>query len=458
MQDQSPKKIHKKWSHQIMNNRQLANRQWPEHEFSDAIEAPIERRVIKNITYMILGSIFCLLLWSIFSKVEEIAKAQGQVVPLGHRQVIQSQLGGTINAIVVEEGDVVKKGDVLVNFIAINSQSAKEELASKYANLMMKKERLSAFKERREANFNDYNEVYPRLALQQRQALGSMNSELVAIESLSKSDVAKSQAEYNAVEKEIPALKDQIIASEKTLAMMTTLAKTGGISQLKLLETKQQLDSYQRELSVLEGKEQVLSKNMSNLNEQLNNKKASLLKLVGETLTETQGEILAVEARQRSSDSDVSQSTVVAPVNGIIQSIPSSSVGSVIPPGGTVAVIVPVTEKALLEAKLSPRDIGFVSIGQKARIKIDAFDYSRYGALDGIVKKISPSTDADERGGVFYKVQIAIDKPYFGKNPGDLELIPGMTGEADIVTGDKTIFQYLWKPVFTNVTSAFGER
>lgn len=441
-----------------MNNRQLANRQWPEHEFSDAIEAPIERKVIRNITFMILGSIFCLLIWSIFSEIEEIAKAKGQVVPLGHRQVIQSQLGGTIDGILVEEGDVVKKGDVLVNFIAINSQSTKEELASKYANLMMKKERLIAFKERREANFNDYNETYPRLALQQRQALEGMNSELEAIVSLSQSDVAKTQAEYDALEKEIPALKDQIEASEKTLNMMKTLSKTGGVSQLKLLETQQKSDSYKRELSALLGKEQVLAKNITNLDEQLKNKKASLLKIVGETLTETQGEILAIEARQKSSDSDVSQNTVIAPVNGIIQSIPSSSVGSVIAPGGTVAIIVPVTEKALLEAKLSPRDIGFISIGQKARIKVDAFDYSRYGALDGIVKKISPSTDSDERGGVFYKVQIAIDKPYFGSEPGTLELIPGMTAEADIVTGDKTIFQYLWKPVFTNVTSAFGER
>jgi HlyD family secretion protein len=441
-----------------MNNRQLANRQWPEHEFTDAIEAPIERKLIRNVTFMIICSIFCLLVWSIFSEVEEIAKAQGQVVPLGHRQIIQSQLGGTIDSIVVEEGDVVKKGDVLVNFIAIDSQSAKEELASTYANLMMKKERLTAFKERREADFNQYNETYPRLVLQQRQALLSMNSELSAIESLSNSDVAKTQAELNALEKEVPALKDQIDASEKTVTMMKKLAKTGGVSQLKLLETQQKLDSYQRELSVLEGKEEVLTKNLTNVDEQLKNKKASLLKIVGETLTETQGEILSIEARQRSSDSDVSQNTVIAPVNGIIQSIPSSSVGSVIQPGGTVVVIVPVTEKALIEAKLSPRDIGFVSVGQKARIKIDAFDYSRYGALDGIVKKISPSTDADERGGVFYKVQIAIDKPYFGKNPGELELIPGMTGEADIVTGDKTIFQYLWKPVFTNVTSAFGER
>jgi HlyD family secretion protein len=441
-----------------MSNRQLANREWEAHEFSDAIEAPIERKTIKNISYIIIGSIFCLLVWSIFSKVEEIAKARGQVVPLGHLQVIQSQLGGTINSITVEEGDVVNKGDSLVSFIAINSQSTKEELASKYANLMMKKERLSSFQEGREANFNEYNETYPRLVLQQRQALSAMNSELSAIESLSKSDIAKTQTEYNALEREIPALKDQITASEKTFTMMSTLAKTGGVSQLKLLEAQQKLDSYQRELSVLEGKKLVLAKNIANLDDQLISKKASLFKLVGETLTETQGEILAIEARQRSSDSDVSQSTVVAPVSGIIQSIPSSSVGSVIAPGGTVAVIVPVTDKALLEARLSPRDIGFVSVGQSARVKVDAFDYSRYGALDGIVKKISPSTDTDERGGVFYKVQIAIDKPYFGNKPGNLALIPGMTGEADIVTGDKTIFQYLWKPVFTNVTSAFGER
>ena len=125
---------------------------------------------------------------------------------------------------------------------------------------------------------------------------------------------------------------------------------------------------------------------------------------------------------------------------------------------GTVAVIVPTTPTALLEAKLSPRDIGFVTVGQKARIKIDAFDYSRYGAIDGIVKRISPSTDADEKGGVFYKVQIAIEKPYFGNTPGKLDLLPGMTGEANIVTGDKTVFQYMWKPVFTNITDAFGER
>ena len=111
-----------------MNNRQLANRQWPEHEFTDAIEAPIEKKLIRNVTFMIIGSIFCLLVWSIFSEVEEIAKAQGQVVPLGHRQIIQSQLGGTIDSIVVEEGDVVKKGDVLLILLPLIANQQKKNL------------------------------------------------------------------------------------------------------------------------------------------------------------------------------------------------------------------------------------------------------------------------------------------------------------------------------------------
>jgi len=208
----------------------------------------------------------------------------------------------------------------------------------------------------------------------------------------------------------------------------------------------------------MQGKEKVLKSDLVNLDKQLQQKKATITKEVQQSVVEKQGELLIVQARLKSSDSDVMQSTIASPVDGIIQSLPSSSEGSVIAPGGTVAVIVPTTATALIEAKLSPRDIGFVNIGQKVRIKIDAFDYSRYGALDGVVKKISPTTDADERGGVFYKVQVSIDKPYFGDAPGRFDLIPGMTGEADIVTGNKTVFQYLWKPVFTNISSAFGER
>ena len=441
-----------------MNDRQLTHRSWPEHEFTEAVEAPAEKRIIKRITFFITGAIFVMLIWSIFTNIEEIAKAKGQVVPLGHRQVIQSQSGGTLASIIVAEGDVVKKGDVIANFIAIDSQAAAEELVSKQANLVLRIERYNAFMDEREPNFDQYSQTHPELAQQHVKTLQRMNDEKQAIISLSLSEIAKSEAELEGLKQEMPPLKDQILSAEKTLNMMRSVKEEQAVSKLTMLESQQKLDSYLRELKSMEGKEQVLARNVENLQSQLNQKQATLLKEVGEKRTDTQAELLGVIARLKSTDSQVQQTTVTSPVDGIIQSIPNTSSGSVIQPGGTVAVIVPTTPTALLEAKLSPRDIGFVTVGQKARIKIDAFDYSRYDAIDGIVKRISPSTDADEKGGVFYKVQIAIEKPYFGNTPGKLDLLPGMTGEANIVTGDKTVFQYMWKPVFTNITDAFGER
>jgi len=441
-----------------MDNRQLANRVWPEHEFTDAIEAPAERKLIKRIILLITGSVMMMLIWSVFTQVEEISKSKGQVVPLGHRQIIQSRTGGTIASILVEEGDVVKKGDVLASFVSIDSQSAEEELASKRANLLLRIERYEAFIDQREPDFTEFTTEYPQLVKLHTSSLNRMNEERIAIKLLSESDIAKSQAELDGLKAEIPPLSDQIKTAEQTLKMMTSVTEDQAVSKLRILESQQKFDAYMRELRSMESKQQVLTKNLLNLEQQLNQKQATLLKEVGEKRTDAQAELLGIIARLKSSDSLVSQNTITAPVDGIIQSIPSTSSGSVIQPGGTVAVIVPMTKTGLMEAKLSPRDIGFVRVGQPVRIKIDAFDYSRYGALDGVVKRISPSTDADEKGGVFYKVQIAIDKPYFSDKPGQFDLIPGMTGEADIVTGDKTVFQYLWKPVFTNVTEAFGER
>ncbi len=441
-----------------MDNRQLSNKLWPAHEFTQVIEAPAERKLIKRITVFISLSILVMVIWSVLTQVEEISKSKGQVVPLGHRQVIQSQTGGTLASVEVEEGDVVKKGDHLASFVAIDSQSAKEELLSKQVNLLLRIERYDAFLNNRAVNFSEFETLYPELVKQHASALRRMNEEKLSIMRVAESEIDKSYAEIDGLKLEIPPLADQISTAEKTLEMMRSVTAEQAVSKLRILESQQKLDTYLRELKQMESKQQVLEKHLIMLQQGVKQKESTHLKEVGEKRTDSQAELMAVNARLKSSDSDVKQDTVISPVDGIIQSIPTTSSGSVIQPGGTVAVIVPTTKTGLMEAKLSPRDIGFVRVGQAARVKIDAFDYSRYGALDGVVKRISPSTDKDEKGGVFYKVQIAIESPYFGDSPGQFDLIPGMTGEADIVTGEKSVFQYLWKPVFTNITQAFGER
>ncbi|WP_242620316.1 biotin/lipoyl-binding protein [Shewanella maritima] len=187
-----------------MDNRQLANRTWPAHEFTEAIEAPTEKKLITRIIILIASSVLVMLLWSILTQVEEISKSKGQVVPLGHRQVIQSLTGGTIASVVVEEGDQVKKGDVLASFVAIDSQSAEEELESKRANLLLRIERYDAFIQQRSANFDEFNSTYPQLVKLHTASLLRMNQEREAMQQLSASEIAKSQAELDGLETEIP--------------------------------------------------------------------------------------------------------------------------------------------------------------------------------------------------------------------------------------------------------------
>lgn len=441
-----------------MDDKQLSNRYLPEHEFTEAIEAPMEKRLIKQVMWFVVGSVFLVLLWSVFADIEEIAKAKGQVVPLGHKQVIQSQSGGTLASVLVTEGDLVSKGDVIASFVSVDSQAVEEELLGQQANLQLRIERYNAFIEGRPADFSSYELTYPALVEQHQKSLARMNKEREAIMQLSESEIAKSNAELSSIDLEIPPLQDQINSSRESLRLMNSPRGVQAVSKLTISETQQKLDAYLRELKSLEGRRTVLERNIDNQRRQFEQREATLFKEVGEKRADAHSELIGVTARLKSSDLQIQQDTVMSPVDGIIQSIPNTSSGSVIQPGGTVAVVVPTTPTAILEAKLSPRDIGFVTVGQPAKIKIDAFDYSRYGAIDGVVERISPTTDADEKGGVYYKVRIAIEKPYFGAEPGKLNLLPGMTGEADIVTGEKTIFQYLWKPVFTNMREAFGER
>ncbi|TEW53207.1 HlyD family type I secretion periplasmic adaptor subunit [Psychromonas sp. RZ22] len=434
------------------------SKMWPEFEFSSAVEAPTERKIIRATMFIICAAVFIMLIWSMFTNVNEIAKTHGQVVPLGHKQVIQNKRGGTIQSVLVAEGDMVTKGQPLVRFISVDSQSQKDELEAKRANFILKMERYNAFLMKRKPDFSAFTEDFPDLVKTHQQAYQDMLEKLQTLISVSKTEITQTKEEIHSINNELPALRSQLALANHMLNLMKSGTASKVISELEWNNQKQKRESYARELSSLTGKKAVLEKSLLHLDEELKEKKADYESEVSELRTEAQTELITTEARLRSSNSELEDNTVRSPVDGIVQSIPTTNEGSVIQPGGMVAIIVPITKTAIMETKLSPRDIGFIKLGQVARIKVDAFDYSRYGSLEGIVEKISPTTDADERGGVYYKVRISIARPYYFDNPDQFKLMPGMTGEADVVTGKKTVFEYLWKPVYTNITTAFGER
>ncbi|WP_394150053.1 HlyD family type I secretion periplasmic adaptor subunit [Vibrio maritimus] len=426
--------------------------------YAEAIESKQTRRLLSVTTSAIALSVVAFISWSAFTKVDEIAKAQGTVIPEGERQIIQSDIGGKLKTISVSEGDLVEEGQVLVEFDATFQTTALEELKAQQASLNLTIERLNSLIDEREPDFSEYEAQFPELVAQQK----AQRSAQVALY-YQKRIVLEKEAEQIAeqlrsTDKAIPAYERELQASKQELAILQRGQQSGNISRLRVLEMQQKVASIEQQIEETRGKKALLLKQADSNDEKISQLLAEAKVEVADQRSKAASELSALEARVRSGEAKLSNTVLISPVQGLVQSIPSTKAGAVIQPGGTVVEIVPIGGKADFKAKLSPRDIGFVNEGQPARVKVDAFDYSRFGALRGVVESISPTTTKDEKGNIFYEVTVSVDKPYFRDDPERFAILPGMTGEVDITTGEKTVFQYLWKPIYTNVSRAFGER
>lgn len=426
--------------------------------YGDTVESSMTRKLLATSTWTIFSCVALFAIWAIFTDVDEIAKAPGSVIPEGDRQVIQSDTGGKIAQIYVREGQMVSEGDILVEFDATFENTALDELTAQQAALALTIERLSALIEERDPNFEDFQQRYPALVLQQR---NQMASEQQTFESQKRSLVtqrAESEAELNGLKTSLPSLQAQLASTQQELDIMNEAAAVGNVSQLQVLQQREKLSSVDNQIKQAQSQQEVLERRLATIDAQIDQQWSEAVLNYNTQRSQAATDLAALGARVRSGEERVFDTVIRSPLHGLVQTIPTTLNGAVIAPGGTIAEIVPIDGKAKFKARLSPRDIGFVSVGQHARVKIDAFDYSRFGALNGEVSLISPTTSQDERGQVYYEVEIEVEQTYFGNDPSSFVILPGMTGEVDIATGEKTVFQYLWKPIYTNVSRAFGER
>ncbi|MCJ2376528.1 HlyD family type I secretion periplasmic adaptor subunit [Vibrio sp. ZSDZ34] len=426
--------------------------------YGEVIESQRTRRLLNITTWVIALCVVSFLVWSVVTNVDEIAKTQGTVIPEGERQIIQSDIGGKIKSISVEEGELVEAGQTLVEFDATFQTTALDELNAQRASLELSIERLSSLIDEREPDFTQYENDYPELVSQQRAQRSAQVALYYQKRIVLEKEAEQLKEQLRSLDNSIPASERQLAASRQELSILQKGQKTGNISRIRVLEMQQKVASIEQQIEESRGKRALILKQEDSNNEKISQLLAESKVEVADQRSKAASELSALKARVRSGEAKLSNTVITSPVKGLIQSIPSTVAGAVIQPGGTIVEIVPIGGKADFKAKLSPRDIGFVNEGQSARVKIDAYDYSRFGALTGKVESISPTTTKDEKGNIFYEVTISVEKPYFRDNPEKFAILPGMTGEADITTGEKTVFQYLWKPIFTNISVAFGER
>ena len=362
-------------------------------------------------------------IWAYNSPLEEVTRGQGSIIPSSREQVIQSLDPGTISEMMVREGDVVEKDQILLKLDDTRSSAILRESEAKVANLEAMVARLKA-------------EAY--------------GTAMVFPKGLSKELIQREQAAYEARRRSlveaVAGLNQSKAVLDREINITAPMVKHGVVSEVELLR-------MQRE--------------SNDLALQITQRKNDYSARANDELVKTESELAQAKENMAMRADPVERSEVRAPLRGVVKDIKINTVGGVVNAGQDIMTIVPLDEKLLVEAYINPRDVAFIHPGLPAVVKISAYDYAIYGGLDGKVTLISPDTISNQArtdqlkldpNQVYYRLLVQTDGNSLRDKAGkEMPIIPGMVATVDVKTGEKTVFQYLIKPI-TRMKEALRER
>ncbi|AJW95831.1 type I secretion membrane fusion, HlyD family protein [Burkholderia gladioli] len=375
----------------------------------------------KLMLYVVAALLVAFLIWARFARVEEITQGEATVISRSREQVIQSLEGGILEEMNVREGDIVKKGQMLLKIDPTRAQTSYREAYSKAVGLKATLARLRA-------------EAFSQPLVFPPAVRGE--TEVVQMETKAYN------SRRHALDESIAALERSYVLQQKEIALAEPLAAKGLMSDVELLRMKRTANELQ-----------------SQMVERRNRYQAD----ANSELTKLELELAQTNESLVGRRDVLSRTTVVAPVYGTVKNVRVNTIGGVIQPGEHILEIVPLEDQLLVEGKIKPSDVAFLRPGQPAMVKITAYDFGIYGGLKGKVSYISPDTLKDDakaaagKDATFYRVQVLTDRAYLEAGGKQLPIMPGMIARVEIRTGEKTILDFLLKPIF-KAQEAFRER
>lgn len=373
--------------------------------FNDAHLAKEARRVV---TYLSLA-VLAFTLWAAWFEIEEVSSGQGKVIPTSREQIVQSLEGGILAELRVKEGDIVEKDQILAQLDPTRTESNVEETAARYRATLASVARLNA-------EITGAESITVPEALQDESALIARESKLL-------------QARRQNLQEASSGLTEALTLIQEELAITRKLLKTGAASNVALLRLERERNDAESKLAAL---------------------RTEFALRAQEELARANAEMQSLHSIMQGRSDSLTRLTHKSPVRGIVKDIEVTTIGGVIPPNGKLMAIVPLDDQLLIEARISPQDIAFIHPEQPALVKITAYDYSIYGALEGQVAMISPDTLRDEfKPEIFYyRVFIRTHADALVNPAGQrFPIVPGMVASVDIKTGSKTLASYLLKPI-----------
>ena len=402
------------------------------------------------------------LVWATFADIEEVTVGEGKVIPSSQVQIIQNLEGGIISAIPVKVGDVVHKGDIVMQLDRTRFSSSLGETTAKHDALLVKAARLSAEAYGRPLQLPpNIVKSNPGLATDETGLYESRQRELNATINVLRQQATQREQEFQEKKAKMEQLNISLGLIEKELKMSRPLAAQGVMSDVEILrlerqssDVKGEMDAARLALPRLEEATREARTKVEGAMAKFRSDAANDLNLANAELAGTSATSVAAEDR-------LARTAVRSPMTGIIKQIKANTIGGVIQPGIEVMEIVPLEDTLLLETKVRPADVAFVHPGQEATVKLSAYDFSIYGGMDATVENISADTITEEKNGKsesYFLVQVRTKNNTLMHRGKSLPIIPGMLATVHIRTGKRTVLQYLLNPVMKAKNEALRER
>jgi len=432
---------------------------------------------VHRLTIWSLAALFiCFFVWAYFAELDRVTRGQGKVIPSTQVQIIQSLDGGILQELYVKEGMAVKKGQILarIDDTRFRSDMAQQnkEVDALRADIIRLRAELSSILVADVADWTrqimitkkalkfpaDLQENSEKLVLRQQDEYNGRLNNLENQIDIQGHQIKQRQQEIKELDSKIDTFITSLKLANRELALTRPLAVKNIVPEVELLKLERTVNDIKGELNALR---LMKPKQQSAFEESVLKRREAVLKYRADAraqLNELQSKFSRITEAQVGVKDKVTKALISSPVVGTIKTVHITTLGGVIQPGQVLLEIVPTEDKLLIEAKILPKDIAFIHLGLPARVKITAYDFTRYGGLEGFVEHISADTTQDEEGNSFYIIRVRTTESSMHSNDMvDMPIIPGMMTSVDVMISKRTVLEYILNPILRAKEMALRE-
>ena len=427
----------------------------------DTHAAELESLPLASHMILWLSAAFVLIaiIWANFATLDEVAHAEGRVIPSGQIQVVQNLEGGILSEVNIKAGDFVSAGQILLLLDDTRFASSFREGTLSVLTLRARVARLEAeIDEIPFTSISGFSEEHQDILDDEILLYNSRQQELES----SLSILRQQRTQYEQGLAELKAAKNKLTRNaalaKKELEITEPLVESGAVSQVELLRLQAAVNDSLGQLEetsiAIPGSEAAVAE----ANQKIEERRQQFQSAAQAELNEAKTDLSRLNISNVALKDRVNRTTVKSPVDGTVNQVLVNTIGAVIQPGMDLIEIVPSNDTLLVEAHIRPSDIAFIHPGGKATVKLTAYDFSIYGGLDSVLEVISADSITDERGENFFRIRVRTSKNHLGSSENPLPIIPGMVATVDIMTGQKTVMDYILKPLRRAQAAALTER